>query len=144
LLVLPDVYVVHLFSEAHIFASFHVVVQILIFIFHFVFELLLLLSFVQVLRNLICRYELIRIMVLHTIMNLFLEPLNLSHWENLFIFELSHWIIINIEQLVHLIYLSGNDVLLLKFLVHYLMGSCVDLIITGIHVNHLINTLHIN
>jgi len=144
LLVLPDVYVVHLFSEAHIFASFHVVVQILIFIFHFVFELLLLLSFVQVLRNLICRYELIRIMVFHTIMNLFLEPLNLSHWENLFIFELSHWIIINIEQLVHLIYFSGNDVLLLKFLVHYLMGSCVDLIITGIHVNHLINTLHIN
>ena len=46
LLVFPDVHVVHFFTEAHVFAGLHVVVQILALILHLVFEDLLLLSFV--------------------------------------------------------------------------------------------------
>ena len=140
LLVLPLVDVVHLFSESHVFTSLHVVIQILFLILSLVFENLLLLTFVEAIGNMVLMDVQIRVKILEAHISLLMELLCLC--EILFILELSPGL--GVEHLVHLINLSGNTVLLLELLVHYLMGVDVNLVITDIHVNHLIDTLHVN
>ena len=140
LLVLPFVHVVHLFSKSHVFTSLHVVIQILLLILSLIFENLLLLTFVEALGNMVLMKVQISIKVLEAHISLLMEPLCLC--KILFILELRPGLFV--EHLVHLVNLSGNIVLLLELLIHYLMCVDVNLVVADIHINHLIDTLHVN
>jgi len=142
LLVLPFVHVVHFLTETHVLAGLHVVVQILVLVLSIVFENLLLLTFIQIFRDLVLWNVEILVEVLEsTHVGLLVKPLGLI--ENLFILEPSLGLV-GIKHLIHLINLSGNIVLFLELLIHYLVCIGVNLVIANIHVNHLVNALHVD
>ena len=141
LLVLPFVHIVHFLPESHVLTGLHIVIQILILVLSIIFENLLLLTFVQTFRNLVLWKIKIRIEVLEAHVCLLVEPLGLI--ELLFILEPSLGLV-SIKHLVHLVNLSRNIVLFLQFLVHYLVCVGVNLVIANIHVNHLVDTLHVD
>jgi hypothetical protein len=142
LLVLPFIHVVHFLTKTHVLAGLHVVVQKLVLVLSIVFENLLLLTFIQIFGNLVLWNVEILVEVLEsTHVGLLVKPLGLI--ENLFILEPS-LCFVGVKHLIHLINLSRNIVLFLELLVHDLVCIGINLVITNIHVNHLVNALHVN